>query len=140
MTIRLINPTKVHIRKVKGFDEGKDSYLLESEIDIVDANTIGQMMAILAKATPFDDANDFYPSKFGTPSYALTFLDEGEEKGLNVEGDLIWYDSGEDECGLLPEGKLLMVNLLDPLFGGVKTTQTKIIDIYLEAVGKTLKS
>lgn len=132
-------PAKVHVRKVKGVDEGKDSYLLESEIDITEADIIRQMMEVLAKAAPFDPENDYYPTKFGTPGYAITFTEKDEEKRLSIEGDIICYDSEEDEYGLLPEGEFLMINLLDPLFEGVETTKKNILDIYLEVVDKTLR-
>ncbi|MDO8507307.1 MAG: hypothetical protein Q7S53_01940 [bacterium] len=132
-------PAKVHIRKVKGVDEGEDSYLLEAEIDIIDTDIISQVMEALAKAAPFDPENDFYPTKFGTPGYTITFTEKGEEKRLSIEGDIICYDSEEDEYGLLPEGEFLMINLLDPLFERVETTKTNILDIYLEIVEETMR-
>lgn len=135
MSIQLVNPTMVKVRKVWSTkEEDGESYCNVAEIEIIDPDTIREMIAVLAKAEPFGP-DDFYPpAKIG---YGVLFIDDGEEKGLTVDGDLIRYDSrdGEDEkedAALLPIGESLMWNLLDPLFQGVEPSKQSYTEIWLE--------
>lgn len=122
MSFKLLNPARIRIKKIWS----ESGEILEAERVIDDEDSIEQIAEVLDKAAPF---NGFYPIKLETPGFAVTFYDEGEQKGLSVEGDYLVYDDGEEKE--LPENQWLLADLLNSFFtGSEEITRTNVKEAF----------
>lgn len=126
MALKCLRPKQIHIKKV--WVCGDEVCTAETSSD--DYKVMDSIIETLDEAGSFDG---FYPLKPETPSYLISFIDDGHTEEVTVKADLVLYEDGERQE--MPEGKFILANLLDRIIGKSTTQRTKIEDVYLQMVG-----
>ena len=126
MALKCLRPRQIHIKKVWICDDD----VCTSETSSDDYKVMDSIIETLDKASSFDG---FYPLKPETPSYLISFIDDGHTEEVTVKADLVLFEDGERLE--MPEGKFLMANLLDRIIGKSIIERARLEDVYLQMVG-----